>query len=102
MKAKPSHISIIFFWAISLLITPLVWTLIPEENIGITLNNGWEEESGETDYLLADLDLLYYPNGTHFSFVNETPFLNFSSYSLGVIGEIVTDVVLPPPEHSTF
>lgn len=102
MKIKPYHICIVSLWVLSLLSAPLVWTLIPDENLEINLNKGWEEESGESDYLLADFDILGRCDLTPAPFVPEVPTNNFTSYHLGAVGYISNDVVLPPPEHYTL
>jgi hypothetical protein len=76
----------------------MTWLLLPEENVSIMLNNGWEEESGETDVEFSDLDKLFTIDSLLTSYFVDFVKPQISEYTLSGSCIHIMDVVLPPPE----
>ncbi|MDA8685997.1 hypothetical protein N9L94_03155 [Robiginitalea sp.] len=94
------HIFILQLWVLSIVAAPVAWILLPEDNVSLTLNNGWEEESGESDLSLPDFDKLVHLGTVFTTFMMEFGSLAIADTHTPRLCGHISDVIIPPPEES--
>jgi hypothetical protein len=99
MRGNLIHIIIIRLWILSIIAAPMALILVPEENkASITLGDGWEEESGESDNLLPDFEkLVYRVIKFQFAYKELGEKEALLTFTPGLCNHI-SDVIIPPPE----
>lgn len=101
MRGNLLHIIVVQIWILSISSAPLARLLLPEDNnIGIALNDGWEEESGASDNIYPDFEKLV-PGALKFSFFyKDVEIKEALVHFTPRLCNHITDVIIPPPEGS--